>query len=88
MIGYTAIRAMSKWPRRNARVPHRAAHGTSMRMAAVDPIHAGRIVGTLARYSNIINHIYSICRANFTKKNHDLRVIFTQQRRCDRCCTV
>ncbi|MGA2779745.1 MAG: form I ribulose bisphosphate carboxylase large subunit [Steroidobacteraceae bacterium] len=73
---------------------HRAGHGTYtrqkthgvsfrviakwMRMAGVDHIHAGTIVGKLEGDPNVIKGIYSICRDNFTKKNLEQGVFFDQ----------
>ena len=64
---------------------HRAGHGTYtrqkthgvsfrviakwMRMAGVDHIHAGTIVGKLEGDPNVIKGIYSICRDSFTHEN-------------------
>src|ERR1700722_11787634 len=64
---------------------HRAGHGTYtrqkthgisfrviakwMRMAGVDHIHAGTVVGKLEGDPNVIKGIYSICRDSFTKQN-------------------
>ena len=49
-----------------------------MRMAGVDHIHAGTIVGKLEGDPNVIKGIYSICRDNFTKKNLEQGVFFDQ----------
>ncbi len=73
---------------------HRAGHGTYtrqkthgvsfrviakwMRMAGVDHIHAGTIVGKLEGDPNVIKGIYSICRDSFTKKNLEQGVFFDQ----------
>ncbi len=73
---------------------HRAGHGTYtrqkthgisfrviakwMRMAGVDHIHAGTIVGKLEGDPNIIKGIYSICRDSFTKQNLEQGVFFDQ----------
>jgi ribulose-bisphosphate carboxylase large chain len=73
---------------------HRAGHGTYtrqkshgvsfrviakwMRMAGVDHIHAGTIVGKLEGDPNVIKGIYSICRDSFTKKNLEHGVFFDQ----------
>jgi len=73
---------------------HRAGHGTYtrqkthgisfrviakwMRMAGVDHIHAGTIVGKLEGDPNIIKGIYSICRDRFTKQNLEQGVFFDQ----------
>jgi ribulose-bisphosphate carboxylase large chain len=64
---------------------HRAGHGTYtrqkvhgvsfrviakwMRMAGVDHIHAGTVVGKLEGDPNVIKGIYSICRDSFTHEN-------------------
>ncbi len=73
---------------------HRAGHGTYtrqkthgvsfrviakwMRMAGVDHIHAGTIVGKLEGDPNVIKGIYSICRDSFTKQNLEQGVFFDQ----------
>jgi ribulose-bisphosphate carboxylase large chain len=73
---------------------HRAGHGTYtrqkshgvsfrviakwMRMAGVDHIHAGTVVGKLEGDPNVIKGIYSICRDSFTKKNLEQGVFFDQ----------
>jgi ribulose-bisphosphate carboxylase large chain len=73
---------------------HRAGHGTYtrqkahgvsfrviakwMRMAGVDHIHAGTIVGKLEGDPNIIKGIYSICRDSFTHQNLEQGVFFDQ----------
>jgi ribulose-bisphosphate carboxylase large chain len=73
---------------------HRAGHGTYtrqkthgisfrviakwMRMAGVDHIHAGTVVGKLEGDPNVIKGIYSICRDNFTKQNLEQGVFFDQ----------
>jgi ribulose-bisphosphate carboxylase large chain len=73
---------------------HRAGHGTYtrqkthgisfrviakwMRMAGVDHIHAGTVVGKLEGDPNVIKGIYSICRDSFTKKNLEHGVFFDQ----------
>jgi ribulose-bisphosphate carboxylase large chain len=73
---------------------HRAGHGTYtrqkthgvsfrviakwMRMAGVDHIHAGTIVGKLEGDPNVIQGIYSTCRDSFTKKNLEQGVFFDQ----------
>jgi ribulose-bisphosphate carboxylase large chain len=73
---------------------HRAGHGTYtrqkthgvsfrviakwMRMAGVDHIHAGTIVGKLEGDPNVIKGIYSTCRDSFTKKNLEQGVFFDQ----------
>jgi ribulose-bisphosphate carboxylase large chain len=73
---------------------HRAGHGTYtrqkthgvsfrviakwMRMAGVDHIHAGTIVGKLEGDPNVIKGIYSICRDSFTKQNYEQGVFFDQ----------
>src|SRR6266699_1439883 len=43
--------------------------GKWMRMAGVDHIHAGTVVGKLEGDPNVIKGIYSICRDSFTKQN-------------------
>src|SRR5712672_3185464 len=73
---------------------HRAGHGTYtrqkthgisfrviakwMRMAGVDHIHAGTVVGKLEGDPNVIKGIYSICRDSFTKQNIEQGVFFDQ----------
>jgi ribulose-bisphosphate carboxylase large chain len=73
---------------------HRAGHGTYtrqkthgvsfrviakwMRMAGVDHIHAGTIVGKLEGDPNVIKGIYSVCRDSFTKQNFEQGVFFDQ----------
>ena len=73
---------------------HRAGHGTYtrqkthgvsfrviakwMRMAGVDHIHAGTVVGKLEGYPNVIGGIYSICRDAHTKQNLEQGVFFDQ----------
>jgi ribulose-bisphosphate carboxylase large chain len=73
---------------------HRAGHGTYtrqkthgvsfrviakwMRMAGVDHIHAGTVVGKLEGDPNVIKGIYSICRDSFTYKNLEQGVFFDQ----------
>ncbi len=73
---------------------HRAGHGTYtrqkthgvsfrviakwMRMAGVDHIHAGTIVGKLEGDPNVIKGIYSICRDSYTKQNLEQGVFFDQ----------
>ncbi len=73
---------------------HRAGHGTYtrqkthgvsfrviakwMRMAGVDHIHAGTIVGKLEGDPNVIKGIYSICRDSITRKNLEQGVFFDQ----------
>jgi ribulose-bisphosphate carboxylase large chain len=73
---------------------HRAGHGTYtrqkthgvsfrviakwMRMAGVDHIHAGTVVGKLEGDPNVIKGIYSICRDSFTRKNLEHGVFFDQ----------
>jgi ribulose-bisphosphate carboxylase large chain len=49
-----------------------------MRMAGVDHIHAGTVVGKLEGDPNIIKGIYSICRDDFTQKNLEQGVFFDQ----------
>ncbi len=73
---------------------HRAGHGTYtrqkthgvsfrviakwMRMAGVDHIHAGTVVGKLEGDPNVIKGIYSICRDTFTRQNLEQGVFFDQ----------
>ena len=73
---------------------HRAGHGTYtrqkvhgvsfrviakwMRMAGVDHIHAGTVVGKLEGDPNVIKGIYSICRDSFTHENLERGVFFDQ----------
>src|SRR3984957_3537175 len=73
---------------------HRAGHGTYtrqkthgvsfrviakwMRMAGVDHIHAGTVVGKLEGDPNVIKGIYSNCRDSFTKQNLEQGVFFDQ----------
>ena len=73
---------------------HRAGHGTYtrqkthgvsfrviakwMRMAGVDHIHAGTVVGKLEGDPNVIKWIYSTCRDSFTKQNLEQGVFFDQ----------
>src|SRR5580658_8904740 len=73
---------------------HRAGHGTYtrqkihgvsfrvivkwMRLAGVDHIHAGTVVGKLEGDPNVIKGIYSICRDSFTKQNLEQGVFFDQ----------
>ncbi len=73
---------------------HRAGHGTYtrqkthgvsfrviakwMRMAGVDHIHAGTIVGKLEGDPSVIKGIYSTCRDSFTKQNLEQGVFFDQ----------
>ena len=74
---------------------HRAGHGTYtrqkthgvsfrviakwMRMAGVDHIHAGTVVGKLEGDPNVIQGIYSVCRDSFTKQNPTQGVFFDQE---------
>src|SRR5271156_1930441 len=73
---------------------HRAGHGTYtrqknhgisfrviakwMRLAGVDHIHAGTVVGKLEGDPNMVKGIYSNCRDNFTHKNFEHGVFFDQ----------
>ena len=73
---------------------HRAGHGTYtrqkthgvsfrviakwMRMAGVDHIHAGTVVGKLEGDPNVIKGIYSTCRDSVTKQNLEQGVFFDQ----------
>jgi ribulose-bisphosphate carboxylase large chain len=73
---------------------HRAGHGTYtrqkthgvsfrviakwMRMAGVDHIHAGTVVGKLEGDPNVIAGIYSVCRDSFTHQNPQQGVFFDQ----------
>jgi ribulose-bisphosphate carboxylase large chain len=73
---------------------HRAGHGTYtrqkthgvsfrviakwMRMAGVDHIHAGTVVGKLEGDPNVIQGIYSVCRDSFTQQNLAHGVFFDQ----------
>ena len=73
---------------------HRAGHGTYtrqkthgvsfrviakwMRMAGVDHIHAGTVVGKLEGDPNVIRGIYSVCRDGYTKANLEQGVFFDQ----------
>jgi ribulose-bisphosphate carboxylase large chain len=73
---------------------HRAGHGTYtrqkthgvsfrviakwMRMAGVDHIHAGTVVGKLEGDPNVIKGIYSVCRDSVTKQNFEQGVFFEQ----------
>jgi ribulose-bisphosphate carboxylase large chain len=73
---------------------HRAGHGTYtrqknhgvsfrviakwMRMAGVDHIHAGTVVGKLEGDPNVIKGIYSVCRDSFTHQNLEQGVFFDQ----------
>jgi ribulose-bisphosphate carboxylase large chain len=73
---------------------HRAGHGTYtrqkthgvsfrviakwMRMAGVDHIHAGTVVGKLEGDPNVIKGIYSVCRDSFTHANPEQGVFFDQ----------
>jgi ribulose-bisphosphate carboxylase large chain len=73
---------------------HRAGHGTYtrqknhgvsfrviakwMRMAGVDHIHAGTVVGKLEGDPNVIAGIYSVCRDSFTRQNPEQGVFFDQ----------
>ena len=73
---------------------HRAGHGTYtrqkthgvsfrviakwMRMAGVDHIHAGTVVGKLEGDPNVIKGIYSNCRDSFTHQNLEHGVFFDQ----------
>jgi ribulose-bisphosphate carboxylase large chain len=73
---------------------HRAGHGTYtrqkthgvsfrviakwMRMAGVDHIHAGTVVGKLEGDPNVIKGIYSTCRDSFTRQNLEQGVFFDQ----------
>lgn len=73
---------------------HRAGHGTYtrqkthgvsfrviakwMRMAGVDHIHAGTVVGKLEGDPNVIKGIYSTCRDTVTKQNLEQGVFFDQ----------
>jgi len=73
---------------------HRAGHGTYtrqkthgvsfrviakwMRMAGVDHIHAGTVVGKLEGDPNVIAGIYNVCRESFTKQNLEQGVVFDQ----------
>src|SRR6266852_6725541 len=49
-----------------------------MRLAGVDHIHAGTVVGKLEGDPNVIKGIYSICRDSFTKRNLEQGVFFDQ----------
>jgi ribulose-bisphosphate carboxylase large chain len=73
---------------------HRAGHGTYtrqkthgvsfrviakwMRMAGVDHIHAGTVVGKLEGDPNVIKGIYSVCRDSVTRRNLEQGVFFDQ----------
>jgi ribulose-bisphosphate carboxylase large chain len=73
---------------------HRAGHGTYtrqkthgvsfrviakwMRMAGVDHIHAGTVVGKLEGDPNVIKGIYNTCRETYTKQNLEYGVFFDQ----------
>ena len=73
---------------------HRAGHGTYtrqkthgvsfrviakwMRMAGVDHIHAGTIVGKLEGDPNVVQGIYATCRDSVTKQNLQQGVFFDQ----------
>ncbi|MDE1922114.1 MAG: form I ribulose bisphosphate carboxylase large subunit [Gammaproteobacteria bacterium] len=73
---------------------HRAGHGTYtrqkthgvsfrviakwMRMAGVDHIHAGTVVGKLEGDPNVIQGIYSVCRDAVTRKNLQQGLFFDQ----------
>jgi ribulose-bisphosphate carboxylase large chain len=73
---------------------HRAGHGTYtrqknhgvsfrviakwMRMAGVDHIHAGTVVGKLEGDPNVIAGIYNVCRESFTRQNLQQGVFFDQ----------
>jgi ribulose-bisphosphate carboxylase large chain len=73
---------------------HRAGHGTYtrqkthgvsfrviakwMRMAGVDHIHAGTVVGKLEGDPKVIAGIYSVCRDSFTKRNPEQGIFFDQ----------
>ncbi len=73
---------------------HRAGHGTYtrqkthgvsfrviakwMRMAGVDHIHAGTVVGKLEGDPNVIKGIYSVCRDSVTRQNLEQGVFFDQ----------
>jgi len=73
---------------------HRAGHGTYtrqkthgvnfrviakwMRLAGVDHIHAGTVVGKLEGDPNVIKGIYSICRDSFSRQNLEQGVFFDQ----------
>jgi ribulose-bisphosphate carboxylase large chain len=49
-----------------------------MRMAGVDHIHAGTVVGKLEGDPNVIKGIYSNCRDSFTQRNLEHGVFFDQ----------
>jgi ribulose-bisphosphate carboxylase large chain len=49
-----------------------------MRMAGVDHIHAGTVVGKLEGDPNVIRGIYSNCRDSFTHKNLEQGLFFDQ----------
>src|SRR5882757_7465360 len=49
-----------------------------MRLAGVDHIHAGTVVGKLEGDPNVIKGIYSICRDSFTRQNLEHGVFFDQ----------
>jgi ribulose-bisphosphate carboxylase large chain len=73
---------------------HRAGHGTYtrqkthgvsfrviakwMRMAGVDHIHAGTVVGKLEGDPKVIAGIYSVCRDSDTKRNPEHGIFFDQ----------
>ena len=73
---------------------HRAGHGTYtrqkthgvsfrviakwMRMAGVDHIHAGTVVGKLEGDPKVIAGIYSVCRDSHTKRNLEQGIFFDQ----------
>src|SRR5712664_532118 len=96
VIGYTAIKFMDKWARRNNMILHlhRAGHGTYtrqrshgvsfrviakwMRLAGVDHIHAGTVVGKLEGDPRTIRGYYDICREDFVRQRLENGVFFDQ----------
>jgi ribulose-bisphosphate carboxylase large chain len=82
VIGYTAIQSMSKWARANTR---QKTHGVSfrviskwMRLAGVDHIHAGTVVGKLEGDPAVIAGIYDTLREPRTKENLAHGLFFDQ----------
>src|SRR5271165_1042963 len=49
-----------------------------MRLAGVDHVHAGTVVGKLEGDPNVVKGIYSICRDSFTKTNLQQGLFFDQ----------
>jgi ribulose-bisphosphate carboxylase large chain len=94
VIGYTAIQSMAKWARRNDMILHLHRAGNStysrqknhgmnfickwMRMAGVDHIHAGTVVGKLEGDPLMIKGFYDTLREPRTKASLEHGLFFDQ----------